>query len=68
MLDDRRTPADLGWLVTVSNADCAGRLNVALDKGAQERWKRGRRFLVWGLDERKAREKTNARYPDHKGF
>ncbi|MBP2295948.1 hypothetical protein [Azospirillum rugosum] len=68
VLDDRRTPADLGWVVTVANPDYAGRVNVDLDPDARERWKRGRRFLVWGLDEKKAREKTNARYPDHKGF
>jgi hypothetical protein len=68
VLDDRRTQADVGWIVKVSNPDYGARLNVTLDKGAQESWKRGRRFLVWGLDEKKAREKMVARYPDQKGF
>lgn len=73
VLDDRRTPADAGWVVTVAHADYGARLTgglekTVLEKTARERWKRGRRFLVWGLDEAKAREKTNARYPEHKGF
>lgn len=68
VLDDRRTHADGGWVVTVANADYGGRVTGGLEKAALERWKKGRRFLVWGLDEKKAREKTNARYPEHKGF
>jgi len=68
VLDDRRTQHDLGWLVKVANADYAARVNPALEAAALDTWKRGRRFLVWALDERKAREKVQARYPDHKGF
>ncbi|MDQ2103846.1 hypothetical protein [Azospirillum isscasi] len=68
VLDDRRTPADGGWVVTVAHGDYGTRVTGGLEKTALERWKRGRRFLVWGLDEKKAREKTNARYPEHKGF
>ncbi|WP_448206383.1 hypothetical protein [Azospirillum sp. sgz302134] len=68
VLDDRHTPADLGWVVKVANPDYARRVNDKLDKDALERWKRGRRFLVWGLDEKKAREKINARHPESKGF
>jgi len=44
------------------------RLDGGLEKTALQRWKRGRRLLVGGLDERKAREKTNARYPEHTGL
>ncbi len=68
VLDDRRTPVDAGWVVTVAHADYGGRVTGGLEKTALDRWKRGRRFLVWGLDEAKVREKTNARYPEHKGF
>ncbi len=68
VLDDRRTPADAGWVVTVAHPDYGARVTGGLEKTALERWKRGRRFLVWGLDEAKAREKTNARHPEHKGF
>ena len=68
VLDDRRTQADLGWVVKLSNPEYGTRVNSNLDKTALESWKRGRRFLVWGLDEKKAREKMNARYPENKGF
>lgn len=67
VLDDRRTQADVGWLMKVANPNYA-RFNPKLEKRALESWKRGRRFLVWGLDEKKAREKMNARYPEQKGF
>lgn len=68
ILDDRRTPADSGWVVRVSNADYAGRVNANLERFALESWRQGRRFLVWALDEHKARDKVAASYPDHKGF
>lgn len=68
VLDDRRTANDVAWMVKISNPEYAARVNANLEKRALESWKRGRRFLVWGLDEKKAREKTAARYPDHKGF
>lgn len=68
ILDDRRTPADSGWVVRVANHDYAGRVNPNLERFALESWRQGRRFLVWALDEHKARDKVTARYPDHKGF
>lgn len=68
VLDDRRTQADLGWVLTVANGDYAAKVNAELDPVAQEGWRRGRRFLVWGLDEKKAREKAAARFPEARGF
>lgn len=68
VLDDRRTQADLGWVLRVVNSDYAARVNANLDPVALQSWKRGRRFLVWGLDEKKAREKVQSRLPDNKGF
>lgn len=68
VLDDRHTQNDLGWLVRVSNADYAARVNANLERAALDSWKRGRRFLVWGLDEHKVREKVQARFPHAKGF
>lgn len=68
VLDDRRTQADTAWLVRIVNTEYSSRVNSALEKSALESWKRGRRFLVWALDEKKVREKVNARYPEHKGF
>ncbi|MBP2228301.1 hypothetical protein J2847_001583 [Azospirillum agricola] len=68
VLDDRRTRADAGWILRVVNGEYAAKVNAQLDPVALESWKRGRRILVWGLDEKKAREKLHARYPENKGF
>lgn len=68
VLDDRHTQNDLGWLVKISNTSYAERVNANLERSALDSWKRGRRFLVWGLDEHKAREKVAARFPQAKGF
>ncbi|MGQ9368099.1 hypothetical protein [Azospirillum sp. ST 5-10] len=68
VLDDRRTPSDLTWVVRVANPDYARRVQPDLDPAVLETWRRGRRFLVWALDERKARDKVYARFPEHKGF
>ncbi|MFC5307353.1 hypothetical protein [Azospirillum picis] len=68
VLDDRRTQNDHGWLLRVVNIDYASRVNAGLSRPALDSWKRGRRFLVWALDEKKAREKIHARFPENKGF
>ncbi len=68
VLDDRRTQADVGWILRVVNSEYKARVNADLDPVALESWKRGRRFLVWGLDEKKAREKLHSRLPDSKGY
>lgn len=68
VLDDRHTQNDLGWLVKISNASYAEKVNANLERSALDSWKRGRRFLVWGLDEHKAREKVAARFPHARGF
>ncbi|CAO3418674.1 hypothetical protein [Azospirillum endophyticum] len=68
VLDDRRTQKDQGWLLRVVNNDYGTRVNANLTSTALDSWKRGRRFLVWALDEKKAREKVNARFPENKGF
>lgn len=68
VLDDRRARADTGWILRVVNGEYASKVNANLESVALESWKRGRRILVWGLDEKKAREKLHARYPENKGF
>lgn len=68
VLDDRRTQADLGWIARVTNPDYAAKVNPRVERTAAETWQRGRRILVWALDEAKARQKISARYPEHRGF
>ncbi|CBS85670.1 hypothetical protein [Azospirillum lipoferum] len=68
VLDDRRTQKDQGWLLRVVNIEYGARVNANLTPTALDSWKRGRRFLVWALDEKKAREKVHSRLPENKGF
>ena len=68
VLDDRRTQKDQGWLLRVVNIEYGPRVNANLTSTALDSWKRGRRFLVWALDEKKAREKVHSRFPENKGF
>lgn len=68
VLDDRRTKADAGWVIHVVNPEYASKVNSGVDPLAQEGWRRGRRYIVWALDEAKARDKFSARYPDKRGF
>ncbi|PWC34124.1 hypothetical protein [Azospirillum sp. TSO35-2] len=68
VLDDRRTQKDQGWVLRVVNIQYAARVNADLTPTALDSWKQGRRFLVWAQDDKKAREKLYARYPDNKGF
>lgn len=68
VLDDRRTKADGGWLVYISNPDYASKVNSNTDPVALDGWRKGRRYIVWAMDEAKARDKINARFPDKRGF
>lgn len=68
VLDDRRSEAEQGWIVKVVHPDYAHRVNAKLERTALDAWRRGRRFLVWAGDEKRARDKVHARYPEHKGF
>lgn len=68
VLDDRRTQADSGWIVHIANPDYASRVNNNLDPVALDAWAKGRRYVVWALEEGKAREKVLARHPEKRGF
>lgn len=68
VLDDRRTDTDAAWILRIVNIEYSKRVNADLDPIALDNWKRGRRFLVWAQDEKKAREKANSRYSEQKGF
>lgn len=68
VLDDRRTRADVAWVLTVVNLDYLGRVNPKAGKAIATSWRGGRRIMVWALDEAKAREKLSGRYSEHRGF
>jgi len=68
VLDERRTNADQSWVAVISHAnfrrdvlpDATPRLAVS--------WVRGRRFIVWAVDQEKAQQKVWNRYPPARGF
>ncbi len=68
VLDDRRTQADLGWIVKLANPDYAQKVGSHVSRDTLGTWKKGRRYIVWALDEQKARDKVAARFPESKGF
>jgi hypothetical protein len=68
VLDDRRTPTDRTWLAVVVNPDVLRVANSKAPADAVESWRTGRRFVVWALDERKAREKLLLRMPERQGY
>lgn len=68
VFDDRRTKADAGWVVHMTNPDFASKVNSGVDPLALDAWRKGRRFVVWALDENKAQEKISARFSPKRGF
>lgn len=68
VLDDRRTKTDAGWVAHIANPDFASKVNSSVDPLALDGWRKGRRYVVWALDENKAQEKISARFPPKRGF
>ncbi|MEI6559812.1 MAG: hypothetical protein WCO00_15520 [Rhodospirillaceae bacterium] len=68
VLDDRRTKADLSWIATIVHPGFDQSINHNALPEAVESWRKGRRFLVFALDNAKAREKIIARHPDRQGY
>lgn len=68
VFDDRRTKTDAGWVAHIANPDFASKVNSSADPLALDGWRKGRRYVVWALDENKAREKISARFPSKRGF
>ncbi len=67
VLDERRTKADQSWVVIVAHSNLA-EVNHNAREVAVQSWQAGRRFLVYALDEPKARGKALARYPERLGY
>lgn len=67
VLDDRRTPADRTWIAIVHHQDFAT-VNPRVTAEAAASWLRGRRYVVWALDQKKAREKVAVKFPDRSGY
>lgn len=67
VLDDRRTQVDRTYVARVEHPDYTT-IHADTPEQTAQSWARGRRFIVWALDERKAREKIQVRYPERAGF
>jgi hypothetical protein len=68
VVEERKTEAEQCFLARVSNVDYAARVNPKLMSNALDSWRQGRRFVVWAVDEKKARERLAARFPDARGY
>jgi|GEM_PF-1871810 len=68
VLDDRRTPSDRTWLALIINNDLTAFANPHAPAEVIASWRAGRRFVVWALDEKKAREKILLRFSDRGGY
>ncbi|MBI1205960.1 MAG: hypothetical protein GC191_01590 [Azospirillum sp.] len=68
ILDDRRSANDLTWIVLVRNSKFADMVDPRAALDTIGSWRKGRRFLVWAPTDKRAAEKTWARYPEVKGF
>ncbi|MBI1208839.1 MAG: hypothetical protein GC191_16330 [Azospirillum sp.] len=68
VLDERRTALDLSWVATISHPDYARVVQPKATPRLAKIWLEGRRFVVWALDEAKARQKIEARLPESAGY
>jgi len=68
VFDDRKTKADFNWVATVSHASFAQSVSPNALPDTIASWAKGRRFLVFALDDQKARDKIASRYPERLGF
>lgn len=67
ILDERRTAQDRGFIVTLMNAAPA-QVIPDLTDGAVAAWRKGRRFVLWAVDEDRALLKIDHRFPKARGF
>lgn len=71
MLEERHSPGDRPFEVAVSHPDFAAQFYQAARQGAEEvtaSWQAGRRYLVWGVNDKAAQAKAALRFPADKGY
>lgn len=67
VLDDRRTPRDVSYVVTVRHQKFAMVVPEAPEETVLS-WQTGRRFIVWAVDEERALAKVEQRMPAARGY
>lgn len=68
VVDERKAENEQCFIVRISNADYAVKVNSKLARTALESWRHGRRYIIWAPEEKKARERLAARFPELRGF
>ncbi len=68
VLDDRKTPSDQSWIISVVHPNYKLHVTPEATPELNMAWTVGRRYIVWAVDKDRALDKFNARMPKERGF
>ena len=68
VLDDRKTPADQTWIISVMHPNYKLHVTPEATPELSMAWSTGRRYVVWAVDKDRALDKLHSRLPKEKGF
>ncbi len=68
VLDDRRTPADQVWIISLNHPNYKLHVSPDATPDLNMAWSMGRRYVVWAVDKDRALDKLQTRFPKEKGF
>ena len=68
VLDDRKTPADQTWIISMMHPNYKVHVSPEATPELNMAWVTGRRYMVWAVDKDRALDKLNSRMPKEKGF
>ena len=68
VLDDRRTPADQEFVVSIHHPNYKGHVAPTATPALNMAWMNGRRYIVWAVDKDRALDKVNARMSKEQGY
>ena len=68
VLDDRKTPADQSWIISLMHPNYKLHVQPEATPDLNMAWSVGRRYVVWAVDKDRALDKLNSRLPKEKGF
>ena len=68
VLDDRKTPADQTWIISVMHPNYKLHVLPEATPELSMAWCTGRRYVVWAVDKDRALDKLHGRLPKEKGF
>ncbi|MEI6557335.1 MAG: hypothetical protein WCO00_02930 [Rhodospirillaceae bacterium] len=68
VLDDRKTPNDQTWVISLMHPNYKTHVLPEASPDLNMAWCTGRRYVVWAVDKDRALDKLNGRMPKEKGF